>query len=203
MTIKDFGTRVANIWAGLRPTTRKLVEAALQSAISSTPTRTPIPYDARAERELSLLLKALEERTVEAGLTMNAEQARELKRMADTCALILHEQACSAESFAQLIERALRLNDYARIDLLADLIAKRLPPSEVCELVRHDNPIVRALAHETLTQIPTVTLIGLLSDPFDAEIARYALRSQAEEYNSEEARWITTILDRAEEYDNE
>jgi hypothetical protein len=202
MTIEDFGTRVASIWAGLRPTTRRLVESALQSALSVNQIWTTVPYDARAERELSALLKALEDRTTEAGPSMNAELSRDLKRMADTCALILQGHAHTSESFAQLIERALRLYNYAHIDVLADSISVRLSSSEICQLARHDNPIVRAIAYEILSLVSTSTLIALLSDPFDADIARQALRSQAEEYNVEEARWITNILDRAEEYED-
>jgi hypothetical protein len=38
-------------------------------------------------------------------------------------------------------------------------------------------------------------LIGLLSDPVDAEIARDALRRQADDYGSEEARQIVGALD--------
>ena len=59
--------------------------------------------------------------------------------------------------------------------------------------------IVRALANEALAQFPTSVLVGLLSDPVDSEIARDALRRQAVDYGSEEARQIINALDQVEE----
>jgi hypothetical protein len=60
MTIEDFGTGVASVWQGLRPSTRSLVERAL--AAPPAPPRAESPYDARSEWELSRLLTALDER---------------------------------------------------------------------------------------------------------------------------------------------
>jgi hypothetical protein len=204
MMIEDFGARVASVWEGLRSTTRNLVERALQSSGAATaataqPHRSESrPYDARADWELSRLLAALDERSMEAGASMNAEQEKELRRMADTTALVLQNQTQSAEVFAQLVARTYRLRDFARIDQLADTLAARFAPSEICELARSHNEVVRALAQETLAQTPTSTLIGLLGDPIDAEIAREALERQAGEYGSEEARRIVNILDQAD-----
>jgi hypothetical protein len=65
-------------------------------------------------------------------------------------------------------------------------------------LVRSNNPVVRALAQEALAQTPTSTLIALLADPIDAEIARDALERQAVEYGSEEARRIMHLLDQTD-----
>jgi len=59
--------------------------------------------------------------------------------------------------------------------------------------------VVRALANEALAQFPTSVLVGLLSDPVDSEIARDALRRQAMEYGSEEARRIINALDQVDE----
>jgi hypothetical protein len=59
--------------------------------------------------------------------------------------------------------------------------------------------IVRALANEALSQFPTSVLVGLLSDPVDSEIARDALRRQAMEFGSDEARQIINALDQVEE----
>lgn len=201
--IEDFGARVASVWEGLRSTTRNLVERALQSSGATAATISPQrsesrPYDARADWELSRLLAAFDERLTEAGASMNAEQEKELRRMADTTALVLQNQTQSAEVFAQLVARTHRLRDYARIDQLADALAARFAPSEICELARNNHEIVRALAQETLAQTPTSTLIGLLGDPIDAEIAREALERQASEYGSEEARRIVNILDQAD-----
>src|SRR5437868_12419969 len=202
--IEDFGARVASVWEGLRSTTRNLVEKALQaSAAGSTSASQPAraegrPYDARADWELSRLLAALDERASEAGASLNAEQAKELRRMADTTALVLQGQTQSAEVFAQLVARAHRAHDFARIDQLADTLTTRFAPSEICELARSDDAVVRALAYEALAQAPTSLLIGLLADPVDSEIARDALERQAIEYGSEEARRVVQILDQAD-----
>ncbi|MBA3240332.1 MAG: hypothetical protein H0T60_03810 [Acidobacteria bacterium] len=206
MTFEDFGARVASVWQGLRPATRSLVERALTSvpALAGAATtvkkaRADSVYDARSEWELSRLLAALDERAAERGsMLLSVEQARELSRMAETCAVVLHLEARSAEVFAQLLERAINTHDYARVDELAGTVATRLAPTEVCEMARHAHPAVRAIAHEALLQAPTAVLIALLADPVDAEIARTALEGQADEYDSEEARWIVNALDQAD-----
>lgn len=206
MTMEELGGRVASVWAGLRPATRSLVERALQqpSPPSAPAARSSAAYDARAEWELSRLLAALDDRVREqSALALSIEQARELGRVAETCALVLHHEAHSAEIFAQLFERALRVHDYRRVDTLADSLAPRLPPSEICELARHPNPAVRALAHEALAQAPTATLVDLLGDPVDAEVARDALAAQADDYGSDEARWLLNALDRADELEDD
>ncbi|HVF87317.1 MAG TPA: hypothetical protein VM866_06995 [Pyrinomonadaceae bacterium] len=205
-TIEDFGARVASVWEGLRPTTRTIVERALVASQTPASGGTTVgraggaAYDARAEWELSRLLAALDDRATEAGVgALNDQQTRELRRMAETCALVLHLQARSAEVFAQLLERALLARDYARVDALADTILKRLAPTEICELARHPNPPVRAIAHEALLQTPISALVGLLNDPVDSDIARDALERQAAEFGSEEARWVVNALDRADD----
>jgi hypothetical protein len=208
MMIEDFGARVASVWQGLRSTTRNMVERALQTSGAPAASTSPAtsqpqrgdarPYDASADWELSRLLAALDERSNEAGASLNAEQEKELRRMADTTALVLQNQTQSAEVFAQLVARAHRQRDYARIDELADALAARFAPSEICELARSSNGVVRALAQETLAQTPTSTLIGLLADPIDADIARDALERQALEYGSEEARRVVHLLDQAD-----
>jgi hypothetical protein len=91
------------------------------------------------------------------------------------------------------VHRADRRRDYKRIDGLADSLAG-FAPSEVCELTRSQDVVVRALSNEALAQFPTSTLISLLSDPVDSEIARDALRRQAVDYGSEEARQIVNAL---------
>lgn len=209
--IEDFGARVASVWEGMRSTTRSLIVGALQSsnagnagagAASTTRSRSN-PYDARADWELSRLLAALDERAKEAGASLNAEQARELRRMAETCAVVLQHQTQSAEVFAQLVERAFRLHDYTRIDALADALAARFAPSEVCELARNPHVVVRALAQESLAQSPTTMLIGLLADPVDSDVARDALERQAEDYGSEQARQIVHLLNQADMAEDE
>jgi len=197
--MEDFGGRLASVWSELRPTTRGLVERALQASNASLPQpRSPnaanAPYDARADRELSRLLTALDERSSETDGSLAKDQGKQLRHIADTCAAVLQEKTRSAEVFAQLVRRADNQRDYARVDALADALA-RFAPSEICELARSPDVVVRALASEALAQFPTSALIGLLSDPVDSDIARDALRRQAIDYGSEEARQIVNALD--------
>lgn len=196
--IEDFGGRLASVWSGLRPATRGLVERAMQARNTTAPTRnlntSSLPYDSRADRELSLLLSALDERVTETELARQRDDGKQLRQIAETCAAVLQEKTQSAEVFTQLIRRADSQRDYARIDALADALG-RFSPTEVCELARSEDAVVKALANEALAQFPTSVLIGLLSDPVDSEIAREALRRQALEYGSEEARQIVSALD--------
>jgi hypothetical protein len=208
MVIEDFGARVASVWAGLRSTTRHLVEQAVQSsgttpAIMATPARANLPYDARADSELSRLLTVLDERAADSDATLSAERANQLKLMAETCAAVLQNQTQSAEVYAQLVQRAHARHDFARIDALADVLTARFAPAEICELARNSHTVARALAQETLAQLPTHTLITLLADPIDSEIARDALERQALDYGSEEARRIVSMLYQADAADEE
>ena len=205
MMIEDFGARVASVWEGLSSTTRKLIVGALQTP-TANPTAAAPPhgggakhYDARSDWELSRMLSALDERVAENGKSLSVEQSREMRRMAETCAALLQNQTQSAEVFAQLVMRAHRAHDFARIDQLADtLTTARFTPSEMCELARHDHPVIRALAHEALALSPTGMLVALLTDEVDAEIARDALERQADEYGNEEARQLVYLLDQAD-----
>ena len=202
--IEYFGARVASVWQGLRPSTRSMVERALSTPppqiANVTASRRETGYDARSEWELSRLLAALDERAAEeVSDALSAEQSRELRRMSETCAAVLNREARSSEVFAQLLERALRVKDYARVDALADAMTTRLAPSELCELSRQPHPAVRAVAQEALLQLPTGMLVALLGDPVDAETARAALESQADEYESEEARIVVTALQQVED----
>jgi hypothetical protein len=197
LLIEDLGGRVASIWSELRPATRGLVERALQiSSASASPARN-VPYDARADLELSRLLTALDDRAAETSAAPEKNKDDQLRHIADTCAAVLQEKTQSAEVFAQLVRRAEVQRDYARIDALADSLA-RFAPSEICELSRSQNVVVRALANEALAQFPTGMLVALLSDPVDSEMARQALRRQAIEYGSEEARQIVNALEQVD-----
>ena len=186
--IEDFGPRVISVWNELRPATRHLLERAWQSTAtpSVTEAKRSVPYDPRADRELSQLLVALDERA--AGSDSADDQARNARRFADACANMLIQQTQSAEVFAQLIQRAHGRQDYARLDEVANAMAHRLAPSELCELARANNVVVRALGHEVLAQAPASLLRALLHDPVDADVARQVLERQAMEFDSEEAR---------------
>ncbi len=189
MMIEDFGPRVVSVWNDLRTATRTLVERAWKSSAGGpgVPSPRSVPYDPRADRELSRLLAALDERAGEAEPSANDEPSRRARRFADACANVLTQQTQSAEVFAQLIQRAHERKDYARVDALAGILFERLAPSEVCELARSSNVIVRALAHEALTQMPAPVLTALLRDPVDAAVARFALERKASEFASEDA----------------
>jgi hypothetical protein len=197
--IEDFGGRIATVWSELRPATRGLVEHAVQaSAGGSAPTRN-FQYDARADLELSRFLAALDDRVSEKSNALDAEKVRRLRSLAETCAAVLQDKTESAEVFAQLVQRAELQRDYKRIDVLADALSSRFAPSEICELARSEDVVVRELANEALARFPISVLASLLSDPVDSEIARGALRRQVVEYGSEEARRLINVLDQADE----
>ena len=199
LTIEDFGSRIATVWSELRPATRGLVERAMQATGNTSQNPRNFQYDARADLELSRFLTVLDDRTSEKNDGLDAEIASKVRSVADTCAKVLLEKTESAEVFAQLVKRAERQRDYKRIDVLADALNARFPPSEICELARSEEVIVRELANEALARCPISILAGLLSDPVDAEIARSALRRQVVEYGSEEARQIVNVLDQVDE----
>lgn len=199
LIIDDFGSRIATVWSELRPATRGLVERALQAASTGNPAARNFQYDARADLELSRFLTALDDRAAEKTDALDAEVGGKLKSIADTCAAVLLEKTESAEVFTQLVRRAEMQRDYRRIDILADALTSRFPPSEICELARSEDVIVRELANEALARCPISVLASLLNDPVDAETARAALRRQVAEYGSEEARQIVSVLDLADE----
>jgi hypothetical protein len=199
LIIDSFGSRIATVWSELRPATRGLVERALQAAANGAQAARNFQYDARADLELSRFLAALDDRAAEKTDELDAETGGKLKSIADTCAAVLVEKTESAEVFTQLVRRAQLQRDYRRIDILADALTSRFPPSEICELARSEEIIVRELANEALARCPISVLAGLLSDPVDAETARSALRRQVVEYGSEEARQLVSVLDQADE----
>ncbi|HZE68720.1 MAG TPA: hypothetical protein VE135_04230 [Pyrinomonadaceae bacterium] len=194
LMIEDLGGHVATVWSELRPATRGLVERALQASHNASQSRN-VPYDARADLELSRFLSALDDRACDAGAVLGSEKERRLRMVADTCALVLQEKTQSAEVFAQLVRRADAQRDYKRIDALADALTTRFAPSEICELARADDVFVRELANEALARFPTSVLLTLLGDPVDTEVAREALRRQVIEYGSDEARQIVNAID--------
>ena len=199
LIIDDFGGRIASVWSELRPATRGLVERAMQAASTGNQPARNFHYDARADIELSRFLAALDDRVAEKTDALDAEKNGKLKSIADTCASVLQEKTESAEVFTQLVQRAQMQRDYRRIDSLADALTSRFPPSEICELARSEDIIVRELANEALARFPISVLAGLLNDPIDSETARAALRRQVIEYGSEEARQIVNALDQADE----
>ncbi|HEY6804054.1 MAG TPA: hypothetical protein VI306_10780 [Pyrinomonadaceae bacterium] len=199
LAIEDFGNRIASVWSQLRPGTRGLVERALHAAAGNNPPARNFQYDARADLELSKFLSVLDDRAGEKSDALDPATISKVRSVANTCAQVLLEKTESAEVFAQLVRRAESQRDYKRIDVLGDALNSRFPPSEICELARSEDTIVRELANEALARCPISVLASLLSDPVDAEIARSALRRQIVEYGSEEARQIVNVLDHGEE----
>ena len=198
MMIKEFGRRVASVWDGLRPNTKKMLVGALQSN-NSTQTTTKaqnFSYDAHADWEVSRLLNALDEQSRKKGIRKDAAKFTEITQLADACARVLETQSASAEVFIQLAERVIKDNNYERLDKLADTLAARYSAGEIAEIVRQtDLPQIRAIAYETLAMLPIPALIPLLDDPLYADIAGGALEQKAYEFDSLEARDILDQLD--------
>lgn len=199
MTIKEFGGRVATIWEGLRPMTRKMLVGAMQAS-SKTPantTQTPkFYYDAHADWEVSSLLSALDEESRSTEVRKDAAKLHEINQLADICVRVLESQSASAEVFIQLAERAIKENDYNRLDKLADRLATRYAASEIAEVVRQTEAAqIRAIAYETLAMMPITALLPLLDDQLYAGIAAGALEQKAYEFDSEEARDVLDQFD--------
>lgn len=191
---EKFGPRVTNAWNELRPHTRTLLERAWQS-MPPAKVEQSRTYDPRADRELSQLLAALDEGTQRPDGAADDESTKQARRLADTCVHMLTHQTQSAETFAQLIQRAHARQQFARLDELANGMSQRLAPSELCDLARSPNVIVRALAQEVLAQAPPALLRALLHDPIDADVARSVLERQAHEFGSDEAKRTLQELD--------
>lgn len=198
MTIKEFGGRVASVWEGLRPVTKKMLVGAMQTN-SSSPALTKsskFAYDAHADWEVSRLLMALDEESTASEIRKDPAKLSEISQLADTCARVLESQSGSAEVFIQLAERAIRDNDYVRLDRLADRLAERYSAAEIAEIVRQtERPQIRAIGYETLAMMPIQAIVPLLDDSLYAGIGAAALEQKAYEFDSDEARDILDQFD--------
>lgn len=201
MMIKDLGPRVATIWEGLRPETKKLLVGVLESKAVPTPTPSQrFAYDAHADWELSRLLSALDEQSKSHVSKENDEILNDISQLADTCVRVLESQSGSAEVFIQLAERAIKKHDYNKLDTLADRLAERFSAGEIAEIVRQTElPQIRAIAYDTLAMLPVQLLVPLLDDPLYGEIGANALEQKAFEFDSDEARDILEQF----EYEND
>lgn len=198
MTIKEFGGKVASVWDGLRPITKKMLVGALQSgsAGAQNPKTPKFSYDAHADWEVSRLLSALDEQSKTSDVRRDTVKLTEIKQLADTCVRVLESQSASAEVFIQLAERAIKENDYNRLDKLGDHLAERYSAAEIAEIVRQtEMPQIRAIAYETLAMMPIPAIIPLIDDPLYSGIAAATLEQKAFEFDSEEAREILEQLD--------
>ena len=195
MTIKEFGGKVASVWDGLRPVTRQMLVGALKAG-TSNPKTPRFAYDAHSDWEVSRLLSALDEQSKRSEIRRDAQKLSELTQLADTCVRVLEAQSASAEVFIQLAERAIKDNNYDRLDSLADHLAGRYSASEIAEVVRQaETPQVRAIAYESLAMLPIPLLAPLLDDPLYSSIAAGALEQKAFEFDSDEARDILEQFD--------
>ena len=198
MTIKEFGGKVASVWDGLRPVTKKMVAGAMRSNTSdATTSQAPkFYYDAHADWEVSRLLSALDEQSSTSETRLDTAKLDEIKELAETCARILEAQSASAEVFIQLATRAIRENDYRRLDRLADTLAERYSSGEIAEIVRQtEMPQIRAIAYETLALMPVENIVPLLEDSLYSGIAAGALEQKAFEFDSDEARDVLEQYD--------
>lgn len=197
MTINEIGGRVASVWEGLRPVTRKMLVGALQASSSGHGNKPQkFSYDAHADWEVSRLLQALDEQSRSPETKKDHNKLSEMRQLAETCVRVLESQSASAEVFIQLAERAIKDNDYKQLDKLGDHLALRYAASEVAEIVRQtDYPQIRAIAYETLSMMPVPALMPLLDDPIYSGIAAAALEQKAFEFDSDEARDILDQFD--------
>ena len=198
MMIKDFGARVASVWEGLRPMTKKMLEGALRTGtLAPNSNQSPkFSYDAHADWEVSRLLSALDEQARDREFKKDADKLKEIADLAETCVRVLESQSGSAEVFIQLAERALKQHDYKKLDHLSDRLAARFSSAEIAEIVRQtEMPQIRAIAYETLSLLPVPAIVPLLEDPLYADIAANALEQKAFEYESEEARDALDLFD--------
>lgn len=196
--IKEFGGKVESIWEGLRPVTKNMLVGALTAGNSGilNPKTPKFFYDAHADFEVSSLLSALDERSKSNEIRRDAVRLGEINQLANICVLVLESQSASAEVFIQLAERAIKDNDYNRLDKLGDHLAERYSAGEIAEVVRQtEMPQIRAIAYETLAMISISSLVPLLDDPLYAGIAAGALEQKAFEFDNEEARDILEQFD--------
>ncbi len=196
MMIKDLGGRVGSVWEGLRPMTRKMLVRALKTSNPATSKAPKFFYDAHADWEVSNLLTALDEQSKTKEVRSDAEKSSEIARLAETCVRVLEDRTASAEVFIQLAARAIRENDYNKLDRLADLLAGRFAAAEIAEVIRQaEMPQIRAIAFETLAMMTIPAILPLLDDPLYSGIAANALEQKAFEFDSDEARGILEQFD--------
>lgn len=196
MMIKDFGARVESVWEGLRPLTKKMIAGAVEASQTSAAPKQKFSYDAHADWELSRLLSALDEQTKDASIRQNSEKLREIKVLAEACADVLQAQTESAEVFIQLATRVFERSDFAKVDVLADILFERFSAGEIAEIIRQTELAqIRAVAYETLALLPTAYIVPLLDDSIYYDIVRNALEQQAFEFDNEEARQVLEQLE--------
>ncbi len=193
MAIKDFGSQVKTAWKNLRPMTKEMLAGFINRSKKSR--KKNYSYDAHADWEIISLLDALDQQVVKKVDTAK-DKLEEIAHLAEICASVLEAKTESAEIFIKLAERALKRNNFAKIDSLSDALLERFPPSEISEVIRQtDVPQIKAISFETLAIMPTSTIVPLLKDPLYFEIACNVLEQQAIEFQNMEARVVLEQMD--------
>ncbi len=195
---KNYGARVENIWKDLRPITKEFLVGVLKT--NKKLKKQNVSYDAHSDWELSRLLGALDESSK---AEADSESVKEMKRLADICVSVLEDKTISAEIFIQLAKRALKLNDFAKIDKLADMLYARFAASEIIEIIRQtDVPQISAISYETLAIMPVHSIVKLIKDPLYFEIVCNVLDQQANEFQNPEAKQVLERLDAGFNFNN-
>ncbi|NNE98766.1 MAG: hypothetical protein HKN25_07070 [Pyrinomonadaceae bacterium] len=188
---KNFGTRVENVWKDLRPITKEFLVDVLKT--NKKPKKQTVSYDAHSDWELSRLLGALD---ASSGMKPDSVDIKEMKRLADICVSVLEEKTVSADIFIQLAKRALKRNDFAKIDKLADILHERFAAGEIIEVIRATEiPQISAIAYETLAIMPVSSIAPHIKDPLYFEIACNVLDQQANEFQNREAKQVLEGLE--------
>lgn len=198
--IKNYGKQIETIWKDLRPMTKKLLVGEFNTNKSAGQQK--YTYDAHADWEISSLLDALDNQAKDSDAPIEKSKLREINTLASICASVLEAQTESAEVFIQLTKRALKRNDFNKIDKLADALFERFSAGEMAEIIRQtDLAQIRAIAYETLAVMPATLVEPLLNDPLYFEIACNVLEQQAIEFESIEAQQILELLDEGFDFD--
>lgn len=185
--IKDLGGKVASVWKTLRPVTKKMLVGEMRSEPATPKSSRPL-YDAHADWELSSLLSALDELSASNDLGDDKKKITEMSQLADVCVRMLEARSASAEVFIQLATRAIRDNDFARLDRLSDKLGERYSAGEIAEIVRQTQaPQIRAIAYETLALRSVAELEALIGDSLYEDIGITALSQKAYDFGSEDA----------------
>jgi hypothetical protein len=197
MMIKDLGAGVVSVWEGLRPMTKTMLVGALRSN-SPSPANNPqqnFSYDAHADWELSRLLTALDEQSRDPSTERGARSLDQISQLAETCVMVLEDQCGTAEIYIQLAERALKRNDFVKLDALSEKLLSQFSSAEIAEIVRQsETPQIRAIAFESLSILSVPSIEPLLDDPLYTDIALNVLEQKAYEYDSDEARDVLDML---------
>ncbi len=186
MIIKNLGMQVESIWKNLRPMTKKMLVAVMET--NAKKRKRNFSYDIHADWELSQLLQALDEKTSGTDKDDSTNNLKKINDLARICADVLEEKTESAEIFIQLAGRALAKKNYAKIDTLSDILIQRYKASEVAEVIRQtESAPIRAIAYEALVVMSVSSIIPLIKDPLYFETACNVLQQQAIEFENEEA----------------